>query len=151
MTCQNAANESGTGINYARLCRSIILLWDNFTLRTASSPRRTSRLRPDGLSTLGIRDTRQNASQVQDAFRSLHYVAVTCLPPSACPTVTTISTPHFENRPYVAWGQAPKSMLKTLCYSDIIRSYRLNGRKREFNAEYSRSYLASLKKLGFLA
>ena len=28
-----------------------------------------------------------------------------------------------------AWGQAPKSVLKTLRYSDIIRSYRLDGRE----------------------
>ena len=30
--------------------------------------------------------------------------------------------------PHAAWGQAPRSVLKTLYYSDIIRSYRLNGR-----------------------
>ena len=71
----------------ARLCRSAILRWDNFTLRTASSSRRTSRLRPDGLSTLGIRDTGQNTSKVQDAFRSLHYVAeATCRPPLSPPS-----------------------------------------------------------------
>ena len=35
----------------------------------------------------------------------------------------------FWDRPRVAWGQAPKSVLKTLRYCDIIRSYRLNGRK----------------------
>ena len=82
MTCQNVADESGTGLRCARQCRSVILRWENFALRTASSSRRTSRLRPDGLSTLGIRDTGQNASQVQDAFRSLHYVAVMpCRPP----------------------------------------------------------------------
>ena len=28
-----------------------------------------------------------------------------------------------------AWGLAPKSVLKTLYYSDIIRNYRLNGGK----------------------
>ena len=79
----------------ARLCRSAILRWDNFTLRTASSSRRTSRLRPDGLSTLGIRDTGQNASHVQDAFRSLHYVAVASLSSSACTTPISLLMPHF--------------------------------------------------------
>ena len=128
MTCQNAADESGTGLRCARLCRSAILRWENFALRTASSSRRTSRLRPDGLSTLGIRDTGQNASQVQDAFRSLHYVAeATCRPP-LIPDVTTISTPHFWGRPHVAWGQAPKSVQKIDCYSDIISNYRLNDK-----------------------
>ena len=46
-----------------------------------------------------------------------------CRPP-LIPAVTTISTPHFGVRPHAAWGQAPKSVLKTLCYSDNIRSYR---------------------------
>ena len=46
-------------------------------------------------------DTGQNTSQVQDAFRSLHYVAVTCLPPSACPAVTSIS--------YLILGSDPMS------------------------------------------
>ena len=59
-------------------------------------------------------DSGQNASHIQDAFRSLHYVAETCLPPSACLAFTKISTPHFGNRPHVAWGQAPKSILKHL-------------------------------------
>ena len=129
MTCQNAANESDTGINYARLCRSIILLWDNFTLRTASSPRRTSRLRPFGLSTLGIRDTGQNTSQVRDALRSLHYVAVTTCRPQLSPPQYHFPCSLFKVKPHVAWGQAPKSVLKTLRYCNIIRSYRLNGRK----------------------
>ena len=86
MTCQNAADESGTGLRCARLCRSAILPWDNFALRTASSPRRTCRLRPYGLSTFGIRDTGQNTSKAQNAFRSLHYVAeATCRPPLDLP------------------------------------------------------------------
>ena len=100
-----------------------------YPLRTASSPRRTRRLRPGGLSPFGIRDTGQNTSPVQDAFRSLHYVAETTCRPPLVPAVTLISTPHFGFRHHAAWGQAPKSVLKTLCYSNIIRSYRLNGRK----------------------
>ena len=36
---------------------------------------------------------------------------------------------HFWGGPHVAWGQAPKSVLKTLRYCNIPRSYRLNGRK----------------------
>ena len=51
-----------------------------------------------------------------------------CRPPLN-PAVTTISTPHFGVRPRVAWGQAPKSVLKITCYSDIISSYRSNGLK----------------------
>ena len=75
--------------------------WKSRKLRTASSSRRTSRLRPDGLSTLGIRDTRQNASQVQDAFRSLHYVAeATCRPPPVPPS------PQF---PHLILGTDPMS------------------------------------------
>ena len=41
------------------------------------------------------------------------------------------------------WGQtpccvgAPKSVLKTLNYPNIVRSYRLNGRKCKSEAEYS--------------
>ena len=77
----------------------------------------------------GIRDTGQNASLVQDAFRSLHYVAETCLPPSAYPAITTISTPLFGDRPHVAWGQTPKSVSKTPRYLDISLSYRLKCRK----------------------
>ena len=68
----------------------------------------------------GIRDTGQNASQIQDAFRSLHYVAVTTCRPPLISAVTTISTPHFGDKPLVAWGQAPKSVLKTLHYFDIF-------------------------------
>ena len=34
----------------------------------------------------------------------------------------------FGDRPRVAWGQTPKSVLKTPCYSDILRNYRQNGR-----------------------
>ena len=107
----------------------LLSCFGNLALRTASSSRRTCRLRPDGLSTFGIRDTGQNTLKAQDAFRSLHYVAeATCRPP-LIPIVTTISAPHFGDRPRVTWGQAPKSMLKTRCYSDIIHSYRLNVRK----------------------
>ena len=83
--------------------------WKSRKLRTASSPRRTSRLRPFGLSTLGIRDTGQNASKAQNAFRSLHYVAeTTCRPPLVPPSP---QFPHLilGDRPHVAWGQAPKS------------------------------------------
>ena len=46
----------------------------------------------------------------------------------------------------VAWGQATKSVSETHRYSDIFCDYHLNGLKWEFNAEYSRSYFASLKK-----
>ena len=117
------------GLRCARLCRPAILRWDNFALRTASSSRRTCRLRPYGLSTFGIRDTGQNALKAHDAFRSLHYVAeATCRPP-LIPAVTIISVPHFRGRPHAAQGQAPKSVLKTLCYSDNIRSYSLKRRK----------------------
>ena len=107
----------------------LLSCFGNLALRTASSSRRTRRLRPDGLSPLGIRDTGQNASQAQDAFRSLHYVAEAACRPPLIPTVTTISAPHFGDRPRVTWGQAPKSVLKTPCYSDILRGYRQNGRK----------------------
>ena len=49
-----------------------------------------------------------------------------CRPPLALPS------PQF---PHFFWGQtpccvgAPKSVIKTRCYSDIIHSYRLNVRK----------------------
>ena len=86
----------------------------NFALRTASSPRRTRRLRPDGLSPLGIRDTGQNTSQVQDAFRSLHYVAVaTCRPP-LIPTVTSISAPHLGDKTPCYVGDRPQNILLSL-------------------------------------
>ena len=86
-------------------------------------------LRPGGLSPLRIRDTGQNMSQVQGAFRSLHYVAVATYRPPLIPAVTTISTPHFGDRPHAAWGQAPKSILEKHRYSDIFCDYRLDGRK----------------------
>ena len=90
----------------------LLSCFGNLALRTASSSRRTSRLRPDGLSTLGIRDTGQKTSKAQDVFRSLHYVAeATCRPPLVL-TVTTISTSLFGDRPRVTWDQAPKSVLK---------------------------------------
>ena len=107
----------------------LLSCFGNLALRTASSSRRTCRLRPDGLSTFGIRDTGQNTLKAQDAFRSLHYVAeATCRPPLV-PTVISMSAPHFGDRPCVTWGQTPKSVLKTLRYCDIIRSYRSNSRK----------------------
>ena len=34
----------------------------------------------------------------------------------------------FGDRPRVAWGLTPKSVPKTPCYSDILRSYRQNGK-----------------------
>ena len=124
----------------------LLSCFGNFKLRTASSSRRTRRLRPDGLSPLGIRDTGQNASQVQDAFRSLHYVAVaTCLPPLA-PQQSHFSCPFFGDRPRVAWGQAPKSVLKKLDYPGVLRGYSLNSIKSESDAEHSQACLASLKK-----
>ena len=108
----------------------LLSCFGNFKLRTASSSRRTCRLRPYGLSTFGIRDTGQNTSQVRDALRSLHYVAVvTCRPP-LIPAVTSISTTHFGVRPHAAWGQAPRSMLKTLRYPNIPSSYRFNYKNK---------------------
>ena len=86
-------------------------------------------LRPGGLSPFGIRDTGQNTSKAQNALRSLHYVAVTTCRPQLVPAVTSIFVPHFGDIPQVAWGQAPKSVLKTIRYPNIPRSYRLNGRK----------------------
>ena len=110
----------------------LLSCFGNLALRTASSSRRTRRLRPDGLSPLGIRDTGQNASQVQDAFRSLHYVAeATCRPP-LIPTVTTISAPHFGDRPHVTW--APKTVLKNVIFGLIISSYLKMSRKRRVGA-----------------
>ena len=106
----------------------LLSCFGNLALRTASSSRRTSRLRPNGLSTLGIRDTGQKTSKAQDAFRSLHYVAVaTCRPPLALPQFH-FSCPFFGDRPRVAWGQAPKSVLKNPHYSDILRSYCQNDK-----------------------
>ena len=119
----------------------------NFALRTASSSRRTRRLRPDGLSPLGIRDTGQNTAKAQDAFRSLHYVAeMTCRPPLV-PTVTTISTALFGDRPRVTWGQAPKSVLKTLRYFNILRSYRLNSKNENSMRNILKLILLRLKKV----
>ena len=70
---------------------------------------------------------------------SLHSIPLSC---KSCWSSSTRRNPWG----HATWGQTPKSVLKTIYYSDIIRSYRLNGRNWEFNAEYSRSYLASLKK-----
>ena len=36
--------------------------------------------------------------------------------------------PILGTRPHVAWGQAPKSVPKTLRYFNILRSYRLNSK-----------------------
>ena len=130
-------------LNYVSLLSSP---WKSRKLRTASSPRRTSRLRPFGLSTLGIRDTGQKTSKAQDAFRSLHYVAVTCLPSSACPYTISLPIPHFWGQTPWCVGPDPKKSVKTPCYSDILREYRINGRKCKSVAKYSQSYLASLKK-----
>ena len=41
----------------------------------------------------------------------------------------TSQASFFGDRPRVAWGQAPKSMLKTISYPNIPRSYRLNGKR----------------------
>ena len=66
-------------------------------------------------------DTGQNASHIQDAFRSLHYVAeATCRPP-LIPIVTTISAPHFGDRPHVTWGlkKCAKDAPLFRCYSQL--------------------------------
>ena len=118
----------GTGLRCARQCRSVILRRENFALRTASSSRRTRRLRPDGLSPLGIRDTGQNASQVQDAFRSLHYVAETCLPPSACPAITTISLLFWGQTPCCV-GPGPKKCARNTSLFRYFLRYRQNSIK----------------------
>ena len=53
-------------------------------------------------------DTGQNASQIQDAFRSLHYVAVTCLPSSAYPRCHhNFHTSFWGLTPYCV-GPGPK-------------------------------------------
>ena len=109
-------------------------------------------LRPGGLSPLGIRDTGQNTSPVQDAFRSLHYVAVTCLPSLACSA--TISLPmlnFFGDRPLVAWGQTLKSVLKTIHYPNIPRSYRLNDKNENSMRNILGLILLRLKKYDLLA
>ena len=79
-------------------------------------------LRPGGLSPFGIRDTGQNASKAQDAFRSLHYVAETTCRPQLAP-------PQYHIPCLIFWGQTPRSMLKTISYPNIPRSYRQNGKK----------------------
>ena len=86
-------------------------------------------LRPYGLSPFGIRDTGQNASKAQNALRSLHYVAETTCRPQLAPPQYRVPCSLFGDRPLVAWGQTPKSVLKTIRYLNIPRSYRLNGRK----------------------
>ena len=104
-------------------------------------------LRPGGLSPFGIRNTGQNVSQVQNALRSLHYVAVTCLPSSAYPRRHHNFHPSFWGRPHVAWGQAPKSVLKKSHYSDILRSYRQNVKNENSMRNILELALLRLKKV----
>ena len=49
--------------------------------------------------------------------------------PPLAPPQSHLSCPFFGDRPRVAWGQTPKSVLKTIRYPNSPRSYRLNGRK----------------------
>ena len=120
MTCQNAADESDTGLRCARLCRPTILRWDNFTLRTSSSPWRTRRLRRDGLSPFGIRDTGQNTSPVQNALRSLHYVAVTTCRPQLAPPQYHFPCLIFGAKTPCRVGPSPKKCAEN---SLLFRDY----------------------------
>ena len=53
-------------------------------------------------------DTGQNTSQVQDAFRSLHYVAVTTCRPPLIPAVTSIPPPILGSDPMVRGARPQK-------------------------------------------
>ena len=90
-----------------------------------ASPGEHGDLRPYGLSPFGIRNTGQNASKAQDAFRSLHYVAVTTCRPQLVPPQYHFPCSLLGDRPHASWGQVPKSVLKTISYPNIPRSYRL--------------------------
>ena len=67
--------------------------------------------------------------------------------PQLIPAVTTIFTPYFWGRPHVAWGQAPKSVLKTLRYFNILRSYRLNSKNENSMRNILKLTLLRLKKV----
>ena len=82
---------------------------DSIRFERQARPGEHGDLRPDGLSPLGIRDTGQNTSPIQDAFRSLHYVAVTTCRPPLIPAVTTIFTPHFGVDPMLR-GDRPQKV-----------------------------------------
>ena len=55
----------------------------------------------------------------------------------------------FGDRPRVAWGQAPKSVLKTLRYFNILCSYRLNSKNENSMRNILELALLRLKKVWF--
>ena len=57
----------------------------------------------------------------------------------------------FGDRPHVAWGQAPKSVLKKLRYFNILRSYRLNSKDENSMRNILKLTLLRLKRFDFLA
>ena len=81
------------------------------------------------------RSKRLIAAPTRNGIVKIETIVVT----ETSPTDTSISRSYFaanmefiaatgaEYRVGIAWGQAPKSVIKTLRYCDIIRSYRLNG------------------------
>ena len=152
MTCQNAADESGTGLRYALLCQSTIMPVE---ISQASD----GKLAPANMSTPALRpfDIRNKATL--DKMRQKHKTRLGRFITSPWRLAVlrllrdniTSHASFFGDRPRVAWGQAPKSMLKTLRYFNIPRSYRLNSKNENSMRNILKLTLLRLKRYDFLA
>ena len=128
MTCQNEADGSGTGLNYTRLCRP--------TIMPVEISRFERQARPGERVDSGLTAFRLSEFATLDKIRLSYKTRLGRFITS--PWRLAVLRLHHHNltshasflgdRPRVTWDHTPKSVLKTLCYSDIIRSYRLNSK-----------------------
>ena len=129
MTCQNAADEIRTGptaLGYVSLL-SYPGIISRFGRQARLGERGDSGLTAYRRSEFATLDkTRQKCKTPLGRF--ITSPRRSCRPPLASLTQPFLRL-IFGDRPHVAWGQAPKSVLKMLNYFDVIRRYRSNGRK----------------------
>ena len=59
----------------------------------------------------------------------------------------TSHTSFFGDRPHVAWGQAPKSVLKNRHYSNVLRGYHQNGKNENLMRNMLKLSLLRLKEV----
>ena len=128
MTCQYAADESGTGLRCAQLCQSTIM-----PVEISCFGRQA---RPGERVDSGLTAFRLSEFATLDKIRLRHKTRLGRFITSPWRLAVlrlhhhnlTSHTSFFGDRPHIAWGQTPKSVLKTLHYFNILRSYRPNSK-----------------------
>ena len=147
MTCRNAADESGAGLRCARLCRpsAYILKRSRFGRQARLGERVDSGLTAFRLSEFATLDKirLRYKTRLGRFITSPWRLAVLRL----LRHNLTSHASFFGDRPRIAWGRAPKSVLKKLRYFNILRSYRLNSKNENSMRNILGLILLRLKKV----